>query len=645
MIEIPPAQQALRERCVHPTGSFIPFPLEDVEGSIPARFARQVRRSPDRVAVAVPGRRVTYAELDRAANRVAHAVLAHRGPGEESIALLIDQGPAAVIAVLGVLKAGKRYVPLDPLLPVPRLAHLVADAEARLIVTGARRRSLVSAFAGDGVRILDVDELSSGVSMADPGVTIGPDAPAYIIFTSGSTGQPKGVTASHRAVLHDVLRQTNALHICAEDGLTLLRPYSVVGGVRALMSGLLNGASVHPYDIRAQGLASMAQWLRAERITLYESVATVFRHFARTLDGGDQFPDLRVVRLGGEPASPRDVELFRRRFGRHTLFVNGLGTTETGTAHLYFVDHDMPLDGNVLPVGYPTADTETDLLDENGNPVDVGTVGELVIRSRYLALGYWRRADLTAAAFLPDPAGAGARRYRTGDVGRRREDGSLEHLGRKDSQVQIRGYRVELAEVERALLDAGGVREAVVLPQESRHGDAMLVAYVVPAAGGVPMRASLRQSVSGTLPGYMVPARFVALPAIPLTAAGKVDRQALLALGRADADAATPVALPRTPVERAVAQIWAEVLGLRAVGIHDHFLDLGGDSLLATRVISRATAEFRVSVPVDELLAAATVAEMALLIVEHRAGAVDPAEINRRLVETESPGGPPPDAR
>jgi len=404
------------------------------------------------------------------------------------------------------------------------------------------------------------------------------------------------------------------------------------------MSGLLNGASVHLYDVRAQGLAGAARWLREQRITIYESVATVYRHFAGALDGTEEFPDLRVVRLGGEPVFDRDVDLFRRRFGRHCLFVNGLGTTETGTVCMYFIDHEMPIAQGGVPVGYPTADLEVRLLDERGQPVVRGTVGELVVRSRYLAAGYWRRPDLTAAAFGPDRADSGARLYRSGDVGRLREDGSLEHLGRKDSQVQIRGYRVELEEVERAIR-AAGVKEAVVLPQESRHGDAMLVAYVVAASGAAPAPTVLRESVSRTLPAYMIPARFMTVPAIPLTAAGKVDRQALLALSRADAGAASPVAPPRTPVERAVARIWAEVLGLPAVSIHDHFLDLGGNSLLATRIISWTVADLRVSVPVSELMTAATVAEMSLLIVEHQAAEADAAEVIRRLAAHEAGDG------
>jgi amino acid adenylation domain-containing protein len=599
---------------------FVRFRMEDVEQSIPARFERQAERYPDRLAVDDGVRAGSYTELNGRANRVAHAILARRGDGPEPVAVLLDHDASLAAAILGVLKAGKFYVPLDPAAPRARTAAVLDDCGARLIVTRGQLRSPAAALAGPERVLLDLDELEAVMPAENPGLLIQPDAFAYVIYTSGTTGRPKGVVDRHRNVLHNVMRYTNGYRIGPHDRLTLLQTAANSGSVSSLFGALLNGATVLPFDLRARGLGALADWLAGEGITIYHSVPTIFRHMLRP---ESRFPAVRLVRLEGDRASRSDVELFRRHFGPSCSLAVGLGITETGLIRRYVIGHDAPPDEGPVPVGYPVEDMEVRLLGEDGEPAGPGHVGEIAVRSRYLAAGYWRRPDLTAAAFRPDPDGGDARIYKTGDLGRMRADGCLEYLGRKDAQVKIRGHRVELIEVENALLETGRIREAAVAAREDRFGDARLVAYIVPERRPAPSGVELRGILGRALPDYMLPAAFVELEALPLNPNGKVDRRTLPDPPSVRPELATPYVAPRTPLEALLAGIWAEVLGLDRVGVDDRFLDLGGDSLLAARVAARVRDALGIGLPPAALLATPTVAGQALAALREGLGQCD----------------------
>jgi acyl carrier protein len=299
----------------------------------------------------------------------------------------------------------------------------------------------------------------------------------------------------------------------------------------------------------------------------------------------------------------------------------------------YFLDEETPISGHVLPVGYPAEDKEILLLDEDGAELGDDAVGEIAVRSRYLAPGYWRRPDLTAAVFRPDPAGGPERIYRTGDLGRRLPDGCLLHLGRKDFQVKIRGFRVEGAEVEGALLSLPQVREAVVVAREDRPGERRLVAYLVPTARPAPTVSVLRKALADALPDYMVPTAFVVLDAVPKTPGGKVDRRALPAPGRARPDLDQPLVAPRTPVEAALCALWRDVLGLDEVGIHDNFLDLGGHSLAVSQIVARVSETLHVDLPLRTVFETPTVAALAAAIADQLAQGLDRDTRERLLAE------------
>ena len=631
-------QLSILDRCYHPSGAFSRFETEDIEQSVPSRFEQQVRSYPDNLAISSNGRELTYDELNQAANRVAWALLDQAGDEAETVALLFEQGAQAITALLGVLKAGKIFVPLDPTFPRSRTRYMVEDVGAAVILTSSKYLPLAGEFA-DGVRqVINIDELDAGLSTENPGRSISPDAIAYVIYTSGSTGQPKGVVNNHRNALHAVMCSTNVVHVGPLDRLTLLFTLPVNAGWRDITRALLNGAAIYPFDLRSEGVGGLADWLIQNEITIYHSVPTVFRAFVATLSGDEEFPKLRHLYLGGEPVYRSDIELHAKYFSADCLFANVLGLTEARDFRWYFIDSATRIPGSAVPVGFDHSDgLKVLLLNDDGKELGFNRVGQIAIKSRYLSPGYWRRPDLTRAAFLDDPNGGDERTYLTGDLGRMSPDGRLEHLGRKDSQVQVRGFRVELAEVEIALLSLGMIAEAVVVAQADPSSGQRLVAYVVLVGQTPPTVSDLRGLISQTLPEYMVPSAFVFLKALPLLPSGKVDRLALPQPGPERPNLDNPWVPPRTPVEEALVEIWSEVLGLDRVGIHDSFLELGGNSLRATQVVSRVISAFGVVLPLRALFDSPRVADMAVIVTQHLSEGAQEEEVERLLAELETP--------
>ena len=633
MTSLPPEQQAIRDKCFHPTGTFVEFPKEEVETSIPERFEKIVRMYPDRLAVRSAHQELTYFELNNWANQIAHARLAYSDKQEEPIALLLETDAPAIATILGILKAGKMYVPMDTTLPHARLAYILEDSQAGLLITNSTNVRLARELAQSRVPVINLDELDPSLSAENPRASISPHTLTWILYTSGSTGLPKGVVQNHRNVLHYVRNYTNSLHICTDDRLTLLFSFSANAAAHNTFSALLNGASLHPFHVKEEGLARTSAWLRRDQLTIYASAPTVFRLFVETLTADQRFPHLRVIKLMGEAVSKGDVELYRRYFSPECVLINRLGSTETGTIRWFFIDKKIPIDGNVVPVGYPVEDNEILLLDDTGREAQAESSGEIAVESSYLTPGYWRRPELTAGVFMQ--AGAGSRIYRTGDMGRMGPDGRLYYLGRKDSQIKIRGHRVEIAEIEMALLNLGTIQAAVVSARKEPSDDYRLVAYLVAKEKPAPTVSKLRRALAGTLPEHMIPATFVVLDALPVAPNGKLDRKALPDARDCTTELDTGYVAPRTVIEAELAQIWAEVLTLNQVGIYDNFFDLGGHSLAAMRVVSQVIKEFQLELPLQSLLQSPTVAEMAAVITKHQGKQVGEVELERMLGELE----------
>ena len=615
LVGLPRPAAVLTPRHVRPTNPFEPFPREAIEQSIVSRFEQQVQRVPDHIAVRTGEQSWTYAALNRSANAVARVLLARGGahPGAP-VPLLCDHGVTAIVGILGSLKAGSPYIALDPIAPAAHLARLLADAEPQVCLTTTAHRPLAESCVPEGCEVLDLDAMAARADVANPPIASGADSLACIMYTSGTTGQPKGVVQNHREVLHRVMGYTNDLHISGEDRLTLLHGFSSSASLRHLFSGLLNGATVSPFDLHTHDLATFSTWLRQQAITVCHLPASVFRGWAGTLPATETFPPLRVLYLANEPVSTRDVDLYRAHFADSCVFVNALVVSEVSTVCQYFLDKETIVTQDGVPVGYPAPDKEVLLLDDDGRQVEGAGEGELAVRSRFLASGYWRQPELTESTFRRDGADAATRLYRTGDLGRRLPDGRIFHLGRKDAQVKIRGYRVEPAAIEKVLQALPMLQDAVVVAQDVGAAGTQLVAFVVAAEPAATLDSQVRRALAHTLPAYMIPSQIVPVPALPRTANGKVDRQALPGLaspaGRPE-QASRP---PRTPIEEELARLWAEVLGCDQVGVDETFADRGGHSLAAAMLLARVLDTFRVQLSPRVLVGTFTVADMALMI-------------------------------
>jgi len=599
------------------TSAFVPFPREDVAGSIPERFERQVRLCPDKTAVADSESTLTYRELNRLANRIAHAVLAMRGAGSEPVALLIGSGVPVVAAMLGVLKAGKFYVTLDDSQPAPRTAAILGECRPALLITDSRHMQQSEALCvALGLPLLDLNSLdpsrSPALSEENPGLPIIADSLAYILYTSGSTGKPKGVMQDHRYVLHLTMVYTNGGRISTADRLVLLYSPSFAGAVRDIYCTVLNGATLLHFDVKRNGLDGLADWLRHEQITVFFAVATMFRHFCRMLPPQYRFPSVRLVFLGSETVYAGEIRLYQRHFSEDSRVIVSFGASELSPICQFPIWPDSQIEGSTVPSGYPVDDVELLLWDTERQPVAAGAVGEIVVRSRYLSHGYWRHPELTELAFVGDPEGGDRRIFRTGDQGRLLPDGCLLHLGRGDFQVKIRGYRVETAEVEAFFTATGLVRDALVTAWLDSAGEQNLAAWLVPEhADAPPSINQLRALVAAALPHYMMPAAFILIDSLPLTANGKLDRRALpdprLAGQRPD----IAYVAPRTAVELRLKEIWSELLGWERIGIQENFFGLGGHSLLAMQVVARVAAAFHVKLPPNCLFECPTIARLA----------------------------------
>jgi amino acid adenylation domain-containing protein len=635
-VKLPLAQEAIRAKCFHPSGTFVEFPIEDVEISIPERFERIAHTFPQKIAVQGGENEWTYAQLNHLSNRIARMICSRLGSRGQPVALFLGDPVATVAAMLAVLKSANFYVVMDSSYPVERLRYMLEDSTAKVVLTDSKHRVRVNALGVGGIEMIEVDTIEADVSGEDLNLALKPLDYAFIVYTSGSTGYPKGVLHNHRSVLFSVFIETNGMRICREDQIGLIHSFSSSGSTKYTYAALLNGATLVTFDVQRWGVEGLSSWLIRESVTLCDFTASLFRTFACTLKNSGNFPLLRLIILGSEATTIEDVALFKRLFHPESILVILFATSETATIRNYFIERAGVSADDAVPVGYPVEGKSVSLVDEAGGVLGPGRIGEIAVKSRYLAVGYWRQPELTRAKFLPDPDHGAERTYLTGDMGQLNDDGCLFHLGRKDDRVNIRGYTVEPLEIERCLLEYPAVKAAAVVGRVSDSGEPILVGYCVPVLDADLRADALIRFLRASLPSHMVPAKLVMLERLPLTPNGKVDRQVLPDPGRCRPALESPYVSPRTDIEKALVDIWSEVLSVDSIGIHDNFFDLGGHSLAATRVVSRVISQFQLEIALQSLFQSPTVAEMAAVITDHQGKQVGKAELDRMLRELES---------
>ena len=578
-------------------------------------FEQQAARTPDAIAIVSAEERLTYRELNERANQVAHH-LRRRGVGPETlVGVCMQRSPRLVIGLLGVWKAGGAYVPMDPTYPAERLAFMLDDANLRVLLTDRRSRRLFPS-AADRTLCLELHwPLIGGESIENPAPASAPSNLAYVMYTSGSTGRPKGAMIVHRGLVNYLCWAIEAYGVQGNGSVPVHSSISFDLTVTSLYPPLLTGGQVEllPEEDAAQALLSA---LRQKKDRSLVKITPAHLELLSAAVRPEEAAGMtKVFVIGGENLLAEKLRLWRA-FAPGTRLINEYGPTETVVGCcVYEVRADDPGTGPVA-IGHPIANTELYVLDAEGKPLPDGVAGELYIGGAGVARGYLNRPELTAERFIPDAFSGreGAFLYKTGDLARRRADGVFEYLGRVDDQVKIRGYRIELGGIEATLATHPSIGSCAVIARETTPGEQQLMAYVTVAHGASVKSQDLHLHLKQKLPEYMLPAHYVFLDALPLTPNGKVDRKALPAPTREDAPADDDYVAPRTETEIALARIWAALLGIPRIGIHDDVFDLGAHSLLAMRAVTQIRQEFDVNLQLRNLFERPTPAGLAEMI-------------------------------
>ena len=604
--------------------------LDDL--SLLEMFEAQVSNAPDRPAVFFEKQSLTFAELNSQANQLAHYLQSLGVKPGTLVGICTERSLEMVVGLMGILKAGAAYVPLDPSYPKERLGLIVSDTRMPVLVSQYR---VATHLPEHEAKVVYLDSQRASISqMSDdkPSIRLSSDHPAYVIYTSGSSGRPKGVEITHGALASFVKTTSGSFALAAQDRVLQFASISFDAAVEEIFPCLIRGATlVLRTDAMLDSVALFLQKCRDWQITVLDLPTAYWHKLTEAVCTQKlSLPEtLRLVIIGGERAIPERLREWQASAGRRIRLLNTYGPTE-GTVTCTIAEltdfESVTACSDEIPIGRPISHVQTYVLDKYLNPAPIGVCGELHIGGASLARGYLNRPELTAEKFLPNPFSAepGARLYSTGDLARYLADGNLEFVGRSDDQVKIRGFRVEPGEIESVLLQHSSAREAVVLAREDSPGEKRLVAYVIPK--DVQEVDVLRNFLKEKLPDYMVPSAWVLMDSLPLTSSGKIDRQALPAPDASRLKLQSVFVAPRSSVEEKVAAIWAEVLQAEKIGIAENFFDLGGHSLLGVQVVSRLQQALQVDTTLRDLFENPTVASLAASIEQKLKNAVEPTE-------------------
>ena len=619
--------------------------LPELQG-IHQLFEAQVQRTPQAVAVKIGGRSLTYAELNSHANQLARHIQGLGAGPEKVVGIYLERSHEMLVAMLAALKTGAAYLPLDPAYPAQRLAFMLHDTRARIILT---RQELLPELPAHAASVLCLDSDRAKISSEntqDLAARVGRENQVCIFYTSGSTGQPKGVAITHGALLNYTLSAIKSYQLQARDRVLQFASMSFDASLEEIYPCLCVGATlILRTDEMLDSVSKFLSHCTDANISLLPLPTAYWHEIVswqelKDLSVDEILPTVRLVIIGGERALPERLAVWQKSATNRIVLANTYGPTEgTIVVTRYKINGAGPqeLAGKEIPIGWPIENARLYVLDAANQLVPFGMPGELHIGGLALARGYLGRPDLTAEKFIPDPFSGqpGARLYKTGDLVRFLPDGSVEYRGRTDHQVKIRGYRIEPGEIEAALEKHEAVKDAVVSVREDDPGLKKLVAYIVFREGMAATPGDLRNYLKPKLPDYMLPSAFVLLQKLPTTSTGKIDRQALPAPSRDRAEAKHDLVPPRTPTEELVASVWMSVLKLDRIGVHENFFELGGHSLLATQIVARISDTLHIDLPLRRLFEALTIAELSIIVDQLiEAGASE----KTRIVSVRGPG-------
>lgn len=594
----------------------IDVPFEEFEKnhlcmSVVEVFLRQVEKHGNNVAVKCRNISLTYSELNQKANQVAACIL--KGRETSNAAMLFEHGTGSIVAILGILKAGKVIIPLDNSYPEERLQYILRDSEAGLILTNTANLELAKKIRdcrAENIEIINIDEIGNDVPSENTDVPVRPDGFSHIIYTSGSTGNPKGVVHTHKNVLHSTYNFVNSMHLNSKDRVTLFIGYAYSMSMSLIFYTLLSGAALYLNDIKLErNLMTLSHWLNEEEITVFVCVPSLYRCFMSLIPNEKAFPGIRLVLLSGEAVLKKDVDLYKEHFYDNCIFGNMFGSSETMMVSCYFIDKNKTVTGSTVPIGYPVEGLEILLLNDEGREAGKSEIGEMVYRTSYLPDGYWKSTEKTEKVMVNDYLEGRGYLLKSGDLGRRLPDGSIEHLGRKDFQIKIRGNRIELEEVENVLDTVPGIQKSIVVPVNKEDEEMRLAAYFVQEHNSDLEVADIRAAIRQKLPEYMVPSYLIQIESLPLNSNGKVDRKQLPDIGSFGAGEEREYTAPRNDIEKKLADIWEEILDVDRVSVFDSFFDIGGDSLKGMKMAVIAS-ENNIGITFSDLIKYKTISQI-----------------------------------
>ncbi|AXG70735.1 tyrocidine synthase 3 [Kordia sp. SMS9] len=596
-----------------PQRTFTRFEAEEIDQTVAQRFEKQVKLHADAIAVTANDQQFTYQTINNYANQVAKKIT-EQEQDTKRIALLVSHNENTVIGMLGVLKSGHAYVPIDVENPIQRIQFILKDAACNILVYDAAVEHKILQLKELFPSLLFInlsDTLQDGIALENPVNKSVPTDEAYVLYTSGSTGNPKGVVQTQRNMLHYIRVYTNNVAISTTDNLSVFSTYSFDASIKDIYGAILNGATVRFYAIPEKGLADLGDWIMEENVSIIHMVPTIYRYFIGTLPENKVLHTVRLVDLGGEASYASDFELFKKHFPTHAYLVNDYGPTEATIVSQHFLKQTTHIHKSSLHLGSAVTETEIYIVDAHGKEAAVYEEGEIVFKSPYISKGYLNLAEKTNAVFTQDTENPELYSYRSGDIGKRFPDGTIVYLGRKDTQVKINGYRIELSEIGLQIAELESITKAEVLVQTLDAKEYITCYYT----GEHKENAVFKAALKDRLPGYMIPSVYVQLASFPLTRTGKIDRKALPALTE-EVIKTEAYKAPENDIQQCLVAIWSAQLNIASeqLGIKDNFFEIGGNSLQSVTIINTINKTFDIALSIEDLYESLNIQDLSKVI-------------------------------